>query len=101
MTTIRQLQNGHLSSKWMPVLFLKGIFFLRLIVITMNKKKKSQTVHVSIRVEVTKSVRVNAYKRIRKGKVEKVRALYSILSVFSFGLREFDNTLLAGTRKTL
>ncbi len=42
----------------------------------MNKKKKSQTVHVSIRVEVTKSVRVNAYKRIRKGEVEKVRAHY-------------------------
>jgi len=72
----------------------QGSFFLRLIVITMNKKKKSQTVHVSIRVEVTKSVRVNAYKRIRKGKVEKVRAHYIIWFAWvRYNMPQLPNTV--------
>ena len=42
----------------------------------MKKRTESQDVQISIRVEVVKLVRVKAHKRVRKGKVEKVRAHY-------------------------
>jgi hypothetical protein len=42
----------------------------------MKKRTQSQDVQISIRVEVAKIVKVKAYKRVRDGKVEKVRAHY-------------------------
>ena len=42
----------------------------------MKKRTQSQDVQISIRVEVAKLVKVKAYKRVRDGKVEKVRAHY-------------------------
>ncbi len=40
----------------------------------MNKRTPSQVVHISIRVELSKPVKVKAYKRVRNGRTEKVRA---------------------------
>ena len=63
--------NGHPSSKWVPVSFLS-----RPIPRGGVKRTESQDVQISIRVEVAKVVRVKAHKRVRNGKVEKVRAHY-------------------------
>ena len=42
----------------------------------MKKRTFHQIVCISIRVEVKRVVKVKAYKRIRRGKVEKVRTHY-------------------------
>ena len=42
----------------------------------MKKRTKRKDVHISIRVEVVRRTKVRAYKRIRNGKIEKVKAHY-------------------------
>jgi hypothetical protein len=44
--------------------------------ILMNQRTYSRFVHISVRVEMKRVVKVKAYKRLRRGKVEKVRSYY-------------------------
>ena len=41
-----------------------------------NRRTRLCIVHISIGVEVVKLVRVRAYKRVRNGKIERVRSHY-------------------------
>ena len=42
----------------------------------MKRRTHRQVVHITVRVDVKRVVKVKAYKRIRRGKVEKVRSYY-------------------------
>ena len=77
------------SPKWMPVLFSRnlaggrycneGSLVLQLEVIKPIMKKRTKQriiVHFSTRVDVVKLVKVRSYRRIRNGKVERVRSHY-------------------------
>lgn len=81
-----KLINRHPASKWMSVLIFENyrgevlkqeaVVLQVLNSIIMKKRTKLKVVQISIRVEDLRLVKVNAYKRIRNGKLEKVRSHY-------------------------